>query len=79
MQMKLYGHLFNALTSDKPREYFEAAKEYVQNKKGKVEEGIVIYHEKYVSGSNFTKEQSSKKKWHNNFFNMKGKYQDDLE
>jgi hypothetical protein len=41
--------------------------------KQQVEEGIVIWHEKFVTGSTFKID----KKWHNKFFNRKGQLTED--
>lgn len=75
LEIKSYSLLHDALTSDKPKDYYEMLKEKFTGSKEHLEEGIIIWHEKYVSGSDFGDERKKNRKWHQKFFNRKGQYQ----
>lgn len=51
--MKMYGKMYNVLTSKKPRDLYNLLKDKFSSNKKSIEEGIVIWHESFVSGSNF--------------------------
>lgn len=61
------------LTSDMPSKMRENVQDWSHSSKTQVEEGIVLFHERYVSGSGFAEE--NQRKWHHRFFNRKGEYQ----
>ena len=62
--------MYDIIVSDRPSIWYE---EIIKGKKS-AEEGLVIHHEKYVSGSSFSQQYEEKKKWYNKMFNRKGKY-----
>ena len=63
-EIKGYQLFFQAITSDKPKDIYEMLKSKFTGKKENLEEGIIIWHEKYVSGSDFGQHNKQSKKWH---------------
>ena len=53
VRLGFYGTLYDMATSEKPRQFYDQIKERMQNNKSNLEEGIVLYHEKWVSGNSF--------------------------
>ena len=72
--MKMYGKMFEVLTSKKPRDLYDLLKDKFSTNKKSIEEGIVIWHENFVSGSNFSTEYKNSRKWHHKFFDHKGQF-----
>ena len=40
----------------------------------RLEQGVVVWHEKWVTGDNYSKTRQRNRRWYNNFFNMKNEY-----
>ena len=58
IEQKVYRGIFNMITSDMPSRIRENVLDWSYSSKSQVEEGIVLFHERYVSGSGFAEEHS---------------------
>ena len=64
IEVKGFSLLHDALTSEKPKDLYQMLKEKFTGSKENLEEGIIIWHEKYVSGSDFGENHKNNRKWH---------------
>lgn len=67
------------MTSEKPREYYEDFKQRFSENRSNLENGVIKYHERYVSDETFGDHRKRQFKWYNKFYNRKGSYEDQLE
>ena len=63
-RMNFLGTIYNVLTSEKPKTWYNTFFEKFEDGKSTFENEIVVKHEKYISGTNFSSEYRKNKKWY---------------
>lgn len=66
--------MYDMITSNRPRDLVEMLKDKFKYRQERLEQGVVVWHEKWVTGDNYSKTRQRNRRWYNNFFNMKNEY-----